>query len=441
MIKKIALFLMGIFASSTLTAQEKMTLEQCIERALETNYSIKIVRNEEQIAANNVNYAPFLPSVGVDAQHNQRINNTKTTTEGNDRKQTGVLTNNLTAGIGLKWTLFDGMAMFTTHEKYQEMQIYGELKTKMTIENLVVDVSTAYYNIIVQHSKLDAARHSLGLSTERYAEARDKYVLGVLSGLEMQQAKIDLNADSSKYMKQIELLKSAYITLNKIMNVDLQRQMYIDGSITLRPMLNAEQLKKNTLAMNVPLQMTRQDQKISALDVKLARSVYLPTLDFNGGYNYSRVKTPDNATSLNRSNGFYWGLTLSMNVFDRLENNRKLKNARLQQENINWTYAEMELQILADLAQLYNTYENNLQIVSFENESANVAYENLDAALEKYKLGSLSGIEFREFQRSYIDAVDRKLAAIYQAKISELSLLLISGEIGAEFSREIRNEN
>ena len=41
----------------------------------------------------------------------------------------------------------------------------------------------------------------------------------------------------------------------------------------------------------------------------------------------------------------------------------------------------------------------------------------------------LSGIEFREFQRSYIDAVDRKLSAIYQAKVSELSLLLVSGEI------------
>ena len=87
------------------------------------------------------------------------------------------------------------------------------------------------------------------------------------------------------------------------------------------------------------------------------------------------------------------------------------------------------MQTLADLAQLYNTYENNLQIVSFENESADVAFENLDAALEKYKLGSLSGIEFREFQRSYIDAVDRKLSAIYQAKVSELSLMLISGQV------------
>lgn len=47
----------------------------------------------------------------------------------------------------------------------------------------------------------------------------------------------------------------------------------------------------------------------------------------------------------------------------------------------------------------------NLLMVGFERESADVAEKNLDAALEKYKLGSLSGIEFREFQRSYLDAV------------------------------------
>lgn len=98
-------------------------------------------------------------------------------------------------------------------------------------------------------------------------------------------------------------------------------------------------------------------------------------------------------------------------------------------ENAALSYQEAEQQVKADLAQLYNTYENNLQIVSFEEESERVAFDNLDAALEKYKLGTLPGIEFREFQRSYIDAVDRKVSALYQAKISDLSLLLISGKI------------
>lgn len=423
-------FCFQFFMGTALSAQEsRVTLEQCIQQALEANYSIKIVRNQESIADNNANYAPFLPSVGIDAQQTQRLNDTKTTVSGEDRKVNGATSDVLSAGVSLNWRMFDGMAMFTTYSKYQEMLAIGELNTQMALENLTVNVSEAYYNVIVQHSKLDASKHSLELSTERFNEARDKYVLGVLSGLELQQAKIDLNADSSKYMKQKELLKSAYISLNMIMNADLQRAMYVHDTIMLREPLVYGELYNNTLAMNTLLQIARKDQKISSMDVKLARSALFPTLDFNSGYNYSRTKTPSATTSLNRTNGFYWGFNLKMNIFDRLENRRKIKNAELEVENAEWSYKETELQTLADLAQLYNTYENNLQIVSFENESADVAFENLDAALEKYKLGSLSGIEFREFQRSYIDAVDRKLSAIYQAKVSELSLMLISGQV------------
>ena len=122
-------------------------------------------------------------------------------------------------------------------------------------------------------------------------------------------------------------------------------------------------------------------------------------------------------TILQRGSVWYW--------------RHKLPNGRFTQTALHGaiTRKEAEQQVKADLAQLYNTYENNLQIVSFEEESERVAFDNLDAALEKYKLGTLPGIEFREFQRSYIDAVDRKVSALYQAKISELSLLLISGKI------------
>ena len=165
------------------------------------------------------------------------------------------------------------------------------------------------------------------------------------------------------------------------------------------------------------------------MDLKIARAALFPKLDFDAGYNYSRTKSPEAATSLNRTQGPYWGFSVSMNLFNRLENRRKIKNAKLEMENADLSYQEAELQLKADLAQLYNTYENNLHMVSFEKESAQVAFENLDAALERYKLGELAGIEFREFQRSYIDAVDREVSAMYQTKISELSLLLISGQI------------
>lgn len=412
-----------------LPAQKRITLEQCIERALEANYSIKMIRNQEKIAANDLNYSPFLPTLGVTAGQKQTINDSKTTTNGENRELNNSRSDALTAGVALNWRLFDGLGMFVTQEKYQEMLTIGELNTQMAIENLIVNVSASYYNVIMQHSKLDAARHSLGLSTERYKEARDKYMLGVLSGLDAQQAKLDLNADSSNYMKQKELLKSAYIALNLSMNADLQQTMYVRDSITLLEPLVFSELNDKMLELNTTLMIGRRDRKVSELDMKLARAALFPTLDFAAGYNYSRTKAPEAATSLNRTNGPYWGFSVSMDVFNRLDNRKRIKNARLDMENADLSYQDAELQLKADLAQLYNTYENNLQIVSFEKESAAVAFENLDAALEKYKLGTLSGIEFREFQRSYIDAVDREVTAAYQAKVSELSLLLISGEL------------
>ena len=137
--------------------------------------------------------------------------------------------------------------------------------------------------------KLMAARHSLELSNERYDEARVRYKIGNRSGLEAQQAKIDLNTDSSTYVRQKEALKSAYITLNKLMNTDLQMVNYVQDTILLGPQLVLGTLEQKTLAGNTTLLLAKKDQKISALDLKNARAVLFPTLDFNSGYNYNKT--------------------------------------------------------------------------------------------------------------------------------------------------------
>lgn len=411
-------------------AQQRVSLDECLEKALESNFSIKIIRNEARMDKNNLNYSTFLPTLEANAKQTQTRNDSKTeNSAGEVNKVSDMKTDNYTAGVALNWRLFDGLEMFTTHEKQKELLAMGELAVQQAVENLIVNVSSAYYNVLVQHHKLVAVRHSLEISTERYEEAQVRYQIKNLSGLEARQAKIDLNSDSSAYMRQREALKSAYITLNKLMNADLQLVNYVQDTILLGAQLALGTLEAKTLQGNTTLLMARKDQRISALDLKNTRAVLFPTLDFSSGYNYNKTDSPSSNNTLNRTNGFYWGFSLNVPIFNRLQNRTKIKNAKLELENTELSYQEVEKETLGDLALLYNTYENNLLMVNFEIESADVAEANLDAALQKYKLGSLSGIEFREFQRSYIDAVDRKLSALYQAKVSELSLLLISGEI------------
>lgn len=426
-------FLSCFLASGPLFADEvtPVSLRECIEQALDRNYSIKIVRNRQQQADNNVTYGSFLPTLNATATQNQTDYQSHLVSSGEsiDRNQKS---DSYGTGLQLNWTLFDGFAMFADHNRFREMQRIGEATTRLAVENLIVRVSENYYGVIVEQRKLEAARHSLQLSNDRYEEARDKYNIGVLSGLEMQQAKIDLNADSSGYMRQREYLKSAYIALNLAMSGELQQTGYVRDTITLQEPLDLKVLEDQMVLRNTALQIARKERRISELDLEVARSAFYPTISFNTGYTYSRTKTPDAVNTLNQYHGPYWGFSVKVPLFNRLDNLRKMRNARLEVANASLSYDEVQLQLNGDLAQLFNTYENNLRIVDFEDESARVAYENLNAALQKYKIGSLSGIEFREFQRSYIDAVNRKLSAIFQAKVSELSLLLISGGIGVE---------
>ena len=64
-------------------------------------------------------------------------------------------------------------------------------------------------------------------------------------------------------------------------------------------------------------------------------------------------------------------------------------------------------------------------------ESVNqaVAKENVDIALEKYKIGSINDIELREIQKKFIEAQYQLLLSEFQAKLAEIELLRISGEL------------
>jgi outer membrane protein TolC len=192
----------------------------------------------------------------------------------------------------------------------------------------------------------------------------------------------------------------------------------------VNPPPDPDELRRETLASNKLLHVARREQRLSLLDYKKTRALLLPTLDFNSGYNFSYSSNPATAT---RANGPYWGFAINVPVFNRTRTRTLLQNARLDMENKEWSYQETEKQLLADLALLHNAYESNLLMVDFEQEGAAIAATNLDEALAMYKLGALSGIDFRQFQQSYINAVDRKFSAMYQAKMSELSLLLVSG--------------
>lgn len=411
--------LMFTLTASVLTAQPVcLSLDECLRIALENNYQIKVARTDRDIVENEKSISQYLPTVDLNARQNETFSDIE-----NSRNDS------YSAGVSLNWRLFDGLAMFVRDDRQKAQLAVADKQLKQTIDLLITEICAEYYNILMQQKRLEAAHYTLTLSEERHQQAREMYGIGTLSGLELRQAKIDLNADSSTLVRQEETVRNAYVRLNTLMNVPLSGQDFVRDTIVLAPKMDFETLRQGTVERNNTLIIARQAQKISEYDVKLARAYLMPTLDFGAGYNYSASNTPQQNITFNRSRGPNWGFTLSWNLFAGFDDAKRLKSAQLGVKGREYSYQQAETEILGNLTLLYNTYENNILLIEFERESAEVASASVGIALERYKIGMLSGLEFRDYQKNYLDAIDRKWNAMYLAKISEINLRMLSGEL------------
>ena len=421
---------LGLYAQPAPT----YTLKSCLEQGLLNNYSLRIVRNEEQVSKNNATpgNAGFLPTLDLSAGYKGSIDNTETKARatGETTKDNGVFDQTLDAGINLNWTIFDGFNITANYQRLKELAHQGETNTRIAIEDLIANIAAEYYNYVQQKIRLKNFRYAVSLSRERLRIVEERYHIGNFSRLDYQQAKVDFNADSAQYMKQQELLHTSRIQLNELMaNKDVDQPFIIqDSLINVTAALNFEELWNATLEINASLLTAEQNNTLARLDYKKVCSRDYPYVKMNGGYGYTLNKYDISANSRRSNLGLNFGVTVGFNLFDG-NRRRERKNARIAVQNARLEREQLEQALRADLSNLWQAYQNNLQMLNLERQNLVAAKENHEIAMERYMLGNLSGIEMREAQKSLLDAEERILSAEYDTKLCEISLLQISGKV------------
>lgn len=124
------------------------------------------------------------------------------------------------------------------------------------------------------------------------------------------------------------------------------------------------------------------------------------------------------------------GLTLGYTIFDGFNRKREQKNAEITIQNRELQVESNKLALESDFANMWMAYQINIELTNLEIESLKNAELNYEIAMERYKIGDLSGLELREAQNSLLEAEQRLLTAQYNTKLHEISLLQISGRIG-----------
>lgn len=425
------LFFCGIYACSS-SAQELLTLEEAVRITLEKNYNILISKNDVDIADRNVNLANagMLPSVSGTFNNNNTIQNSTQT------RETGVVTernnargNTLNYGVGLNWTVFDGFRMFARYDQLKELQRLGDANLQLNVLSTLGEVMERYYNLVQQQQQLKAFDTAVSISRLRVKTAQTRFEVGKAARLEVLNAQVDYNTDTTNYLLQQVMHRTSQIALNEIMGRDVNVEFRVADSFEIEERLVFAELLSHAMQQNPALRAALISKRIAELDLKQVKANRYPVIGLNSGYNFNRSESALGFATQTSGRGFNYGLNASINIFNGFLQRKNEKNSEVLIRSADLDYQRINQSINAQLASAYQTYLTSLSLVKLEESNQKIASQNLDITLTRYRLGTITQVEIRDAQLNYLNATVRLNNSRYQAKLAEVSLKEISGSI------------
>ncbi|BDX39404.1 membrane protein [Tenuifilaceae bacterium CYCD] len=424
----IVLLLVGIYA----IGQDTLTLSDAVKLGLENNFSIRIARNDVTIADNNnsVGNAGMLPKIDASgASNNSKYNLKQESDDGTEYSNSSYPNYGLTSGIQLNWTIFDGFAMFANKKKYSTLEDLSNVNFQMTVEDVAASIILNYYTISIENNLLENYHEILTLSRDRFKIAREKAAIGTSYQIAVMQAEVDYRADSSQMLQQVNKIQNLKINLNKLIGREPEINFEVNKITPEVTAIELNSIINNLLNQNKELQAAKLNLRLKELAIREAQASRYPKINLSSAYNFSRTSTPDGNTELYRTYGPAFGISAGITLFNGLNANRNIKNARINRDNQDLSNQEKVQNLKGEAIKYYNNLVLAKNLVELEKKSAELARTNSDVAMEKYRIGIISDIELRDAQIKYLDAEYRYLNALMQAKTAGVELQVLMGTV------------
>jgi outer membrane protein len=422
-------------------SQEILTKKEALKITLENNFGIKIANNNLAIAKNNTSIYNngYLPSASINTGADYRSNNQKIvftdpqTGADSERVGNGVITKTYNASLGLNYTIFDGLGRKYNYQQLKETYNLTALQAKETIENTYLQLFTTYFQIARFSENSDNLSEALTISKKRLQRAAYQYEYGQSTRLEYLNAQVDVNNDSITLIAAKQQLSNAKRVLNVILGSKEDTNYSVETDVEYGKMMNYNDLEIKTLENNSLLNQNKKNIAISEFNIKVNQSNFLPSLNFNASYGFNRTENENLVNPfgarLITSDGLNAGVNLSWNLFDGGTTKTRVVNAKIALDSQQILLEQQKVNIENNLKNTWENYKNQLFILTAQEQNVLTTQNNFDRTEERYKLGQVISVEFRQAQVNLINSKTALNNAKFDAKLIQLQLLQLSGDI------------
>ena len=432
-----------------ISAQDKiLSKEEAVELALENNFGIIIAKNNVKVAENNKSIlnSGFLPSITANAGANyQRDDSTFefpgqfiTDDDGNqiprpDAKLAKAEAQRYNAGLTANYVLFDGLGRWYDYKRLKEEHNLSELEARETIETTILQLFSVYFEVARLSENIDILEDTFSNTKNRLRRAEYNFEYGQSNKLEVLNAEVDLVNDSINLMNERQTLKNTQRDLNVLLNQELLETFKVDTTIAFTNPLTLESYLAEAELNNVRMLQAEKNVMINDYTLKSGKSVFLPTVGLTGSYGWNLNQNAPGAffagVNVNNTRNFGLGASLTWDLFDGGSGITQIKNAKILLESQGTLQEQIKLEIKRDIANAKGDYQNRLEVFRLQEQNVNTATNNYNRSNERYKLGQITSVELRQAQLNLLNAQTSKNLAKYNAKLAELQLLQLTGQL------------
>ncbi len=430
------LFLLIVFGFS-ITAlgfaqnAEQLDFEKAIQVGLENNFDVKISINNSLLLENDrrIGSSLLLPTVAATNARTFRKEDTEQRffNDPAPRLIKGAETNtnnySLVAIYGFRPEAVVAL------QRLGKLSEIGELDAKVTIENTVAAISTTYFRLVLELQRYNVLQTTLKLSDERLEIAKAQYEFGRASKRDFLAAQVDYNADLTALVTQEQVIQNSRVDLNQLLAVDPARDFTVKDTIIIRENLDLSDLLENAYDNNKQFLVSQRLQNVAYLQLREIQAERLPFVTLNGAYNNNTFNSDAGFLAQNKLNGMTLGATVGINLFSGFSINRRVQGAKIQMSNQKHLLDQFEIQMQSDIQRTYNIYKNSKRLLEIQQKNYEVAIENADIALDRFRLGIANYLEFRDAQVNRLAAENRLIESLYNIKETEIELMRLSGRI------------
>lgn len=433
----------GIFNANAQTKQ--LSLQEALKFALANNQTLAVSRLEENIGR--------LKTQEVRAQALPQVSANGTLTD-NLKKQVMVLPGELTGQpgktslleVGTTWNMaatgelnqqLYNQSVFTGLKAAKSGEQYYSLQTQQTTENVIYDVSSQYYSLLVKKEKMNVLQSNIDKLTRLVETTQSQLDNGLAKKIDLDRIKVSLvNYQTQKTQLENQLK----VDENKLKQ---NMGMPAEAAISLPPLSLSDIEHKAAgvadfgnfnLANRTETKILDKTEELQQFQKKAYLAEYFPSLSFNGRYSYNGLSNKFDLFNGSGSSANWFGmasigLTLKVPIFDGFARRSRVQQANqvLKQVDLRQELNKLSLTTAYENSRLM--IQNSLSTIKTQKENVSLADEVYASTQNNYKLGLASLTDLLNAETSLAEAQNSYNEALLQYKLAELDLIKSNGNL------------